>query len=335
MIFLSQIFPQVFTALTQREGKKVTLPTLVSMTGLRPEQIQLAIRHARANNEVHARQIVVEQVGRAWRFVADPDIEHNSTPDNVAKAVEMGAKHIWRLVLKVLMDNPGRILYKGTIAEAVRKAAPDEFPEFSEQQVANAMLTILRNPGARVNIETVWSGRAWRYVAPNTATATPPATDTPASTDKSAGKAVSGSIRNSVLRYATQKPGETLFVDEIAADLGFTRKQVQNGMYNLLHDARSTVRHEFEIVTSGTAWRYVPNRTPALASSNGQAPQAAAIAAGSQVSAYAPATPTTTSQNPPAEPTSARLFEEVGKTSSGDILIQESETKTFYRAIEL
>lgn len=331
---MSFVFPAVYAALAQREGKKVTLPTLVTMTGFRPEQIQMAIRNARATDETHARQIVVEKPGREWRFVADTTVGQHLTPEKVAEEIELGAKHIWKLVLKVLMDNPGKVLHKKTIAEAVRAAEPEEYPEFSEQQVSNAMLTMMRNPGVAANIDVLWAGRAWRYNQPATVTAVT------ATEPKPSDKPVSSSIRNSVLRYFTQKVGETLFVDEIAQDLGFTRKQVQNAMYNLLHDARSTVRHDFDIVTNGSAWRYLPNRTQAGASSNGQVSHAvAAKVATDTVTAYTPAAATTTlpvSSKVPSIPsagsTGTRLFEEIAQLGGDAILIKEAESGAVYRA---
>lgn len=335
MIFLTFVFPAVYAALAQREGKKVTLPTLVTMTGFKPEQIQMAIRNARANDETHARQIVVEKPGREWRFVADTNVGQHPTPEKVVEEIELGAKHIWKLVLKVLMDNPGKVLHKRTIAEAIRTAEPEEYPEFSEQQVANAMLTMMRNPGIAVNIDVLWAGRAWRYNQPATVTAVT------ATEPKSGGKSVSSSIRNSVLRYFTQKVGETLFVDEIAEDLGFTRKQVQNAMYNLLHDARSTVRHEFDIVTNGSAWRYVPNRPQVTTSSNGQVSHAvAAKVAANTATAYAPTAATTTlpvnakvvPDIPPAGNVGARLFEEIAQLGGDAILVKEAESGAVYRA---
>lgn len=344
MIFLTFVFPAVYAALAQREGKKVTLPTLVTMTGFKPEQIQMAIRNARANDETHARQIVVEKPGREWRFVADTTVGQHLTPEKVAEEIELGAKHIWKLVLKVLMDNPGKVLHKKTIAEAVRVAEPEEYPEFSEQQVSNAMLTMMRNPGVAANIDVLWAGRAWRYNQPATVAAvTAPETkpETKPESKPESKPSVSSSIRNSVLRYFTQKVGETLFVDEIAEDLGFTRKQVQNAMYNLLHDARSTVRHEFDIVTNGSAWRYVPNRPQVTTSSNGQVSHAvAAKVAANTATAYAPTAATTTlpvnakavPDIPPVGNVGARLFEEIARLGSDAILVKEAESGAVYRA---
>lgn len=327
----------MYAALAQREGRKVTLPTLVSMTGFKPEQIQAAIRNARATDETHKRQILVEKPGREWRFVANTNVGQHPTPEKVVEEIKVGAKHIWKLVLKVLMDNPGKVLHKKTIAEAVRKAEAKDYPEFSEQQVANAMLTMLRNPGVAANIDVLWAGRAWRYNQP----ASVSATSSPEPTGKTANKLVSPSIRNSVLRYFTQKPGETLFVDEIATDLGFTRKQVQNGMYNLLHDERWTMREDFDVVTSGSAWRYVPNRSQAAASSNGQVSPAAAakVATNTVTAAYTPAAATTTlpvsskvPDIPPASSTEARLFEEIAQLGDDVVLVKEAESGAVYRA---
>lgn len=350
MIFLTAThkFPVIYDALTRREGKKTTLPTLVSMTGLTEAQIKAAIANARRTNAAHAAQIEVVEVGRAWRFKATSDnASPYVSPEEVVKAVEVGAPHIWKRVLAILAAHDGAVLTRERIAELSGK---DGEEQLTVNQASNAMLTIMRQPVIGSYVETVWAGRSWRYRDPSkVTTAAPASTNTPTP--------VSPSIRNSVLRYFTQHPGDTLFVDDIAADLGFTRKQVQNAVYGMTHDEKSTIRDDFVIVSQGSAWRYVPNRevsngkvtpapekVPALAFS-AATPNAAVHAQATPKAAIAShdaPVPTSTlpispkvPNIPPAGSTAARLFEEIGQASNGDILVQESESKKIYRATEL
>jgi hypothetical protein len=351
VIFLTSThkFPGIYDALARREGKKTTLPTLVSVTGLTETQIKTAIANARRTNPAHAAQIEVVEVGRAWRFRATSDnASPYVSPEEIVKAVEVGAPHIWKRVLAILAANDGAVMTRERIAELSGK---DGDEQLTTSQVSNAMLTIMRQPVIGSYVEAVWAGRSWRYRDPAKAAASAPA---PA--PRAGDATVSPSIRNSVLRYFNQRPGDTLFVDDIAADLGFTRKQVQNAVYGMTHDEKSTIRNDFTIVSQGSAWRYVPNR-PA---SNGnvtptpeKVPAVAFSAATPNAAVHAQAAPkvTVASHDAPvptstlpvsskapsntAGSTDARLFEEIGQASNGDILVQESESKKIYRATEL
>ena len=345
MIFLrssSHKFPVIYDALTRRAGKKTTLPTLVSVTGLDEDQIQKAIAYARKQNPAMAAQIEVVEVGRAWRFKATSSnaITHIS-PEEVVEAVEVGSPHIWKRVLSVLAQNSGMVLYKKRIAELANE--DESQPALSEDQIVTAMTTILRQPVISLAVDVVWANRAWKYHdsnAPATSTTTP--------------NSVTPSIKGSVLRYFNLKPhGTTLFAVDIANELGFTLKQVQNAVYGILQDDR--LRDEFEVVVGSTAWRYRPEAlTPALAqTSNGH--MTATLEEKVPVVAYTPAAVTTTlpvtstvpdipQVEATPEPTPApvatstlggRLFEEIGQAGDGSVLIREAESKLVYRAIEL
>jgi len=345
VIFLSRTFPIVFAALAQREGRKTTLPTLVSVTGLTADQIKLAIRHARSANETHRTQIKVEEPGRAWRFVATPR-GRVVTPEEAVKAVDMGSRHIWRTVLKVLMDHPGEILYKAKIAELVVAENPDEYADFTEAQVVNALNTILRRQDLERSIEVVWTMNAWRYKAP-AGEATPDADTTSATKTK-----VSTPIRGSVLRYFTMHPRKTLFADDIARDLGFTRKQVQSALWSLMHET-STVSSNFKTINPSNAWKFTPDADEAapvpaptptpVTSSNGHVPSASVVQTQAGPVVVPPSAPMASPVLPAPVATLAaatpavggRLFEEIGQASNGDLLVQESESKDVYRATRL
>lgn len=357
MIFLNMhLFPRVFDALARREGQETTLPTLVSLTGLTPNQIQKAIANARNNHPEHAARISVVKPGRAWKFNAIAGMNGDDTVEEIIKEVDMGATHIWKHVLKVLQDNKSNIMSKEEIATVVTQTTDITM---SPEQVATAMYTILRKPEIGRDVEVIWRSRSWRYVG-----------KVKASSPKKAEvhESVSSSIRASVLRHFTYRPGVILFVDEIAADLGFTRRQVQSAVYSMVNEENSIVKNDFAIIQPGQSWRYAPNST----SGNGHASTpleripaqslpVAALAArpsGATVNAQAdpvsasplatvslpappkpapvPApAPVATPAPAPTSPAGGRLFEEIGQSTEGDILIREAETKEIYRAVRL
>ncbi len=342
MIFLrsSFIFSRVYTALAQREGKNVTLPTLASVTGLTEGQIKNTIANARRTSAMHARQIQVVKLGRVWKLRTEND--NSETPEQVAQEVEMGAQHIWKVVLTALMDNADKISSKDLLAE--RASTPER--QITPQQVTNAMDTIMRRPGIGKHIEIKWARNAWKYVPPATTQSSA------ASKTKEEHQPVSTPIRGSVLRYFAQHPGETLFRDDIAADLGFTVKQVQSAVWHLLNENEG-VKNDFEVVQSSYAWRYKPNRPVDVKvnpESNGHVtPELTTVPAQEHaVKAYTPQAVTTTlpvtskvpnipqvARASTAVATSGRLFEEIGQTTEGAVLVKESETGTIYRATPL
>jgi hypothetical protein len=340
VIFLSgsYIFTRVYNALAEREGKRVTLPTLATVTGLTETQIQNTIANARRTSQLHAAQIEVVRAGRVWRLRNNKREDTYATPEEIVEAVEVGSTHIWKRVLAALVENEGKISSKELLAE---RASTEEHP-VTPHQAANAMMTILRRPNIGPQIETKVTGHAWKYHAP---------AETKKTVDAASAKpegvvTVSTPIRGSVLRYFAQRPGETLFRDDIASDLGFTVKQVQSAVWGLLNDNQQT-KDDFVVIQSSYAWQYVPNRkavkanadvkpaenghvTPALSSVPAQAYTPSAATTTLPVSSRVPSIPKAT----PAA-AGGRLFEEIGQTSSGDILVQEAETKKIYRATEL
>lgn len=339
VIFLN-IFPHVFNALAQREGRKTTLPTLASLTGFSETQVQSAIANARRTSETYARQIEVVKVGREWRFTASADQSINyPSVDDVVKEVEMGAPHIWKRVLTALTGKPGVIVSR----EQLAKIASTRESEITPQQAANAMLTIMRQPIIGQQIEVHVAGRNWRYVDPNALTTAPTGSNV---------KSVTPSIRSSIYRFMTNNPGKVYLADQIAEDLGFTIKQVQNAMYDIANH-----NPDFTVVQRGHSWQYTPRvATPleAKVATNGHTPGATVIQTEAGPTVVPPSTPTATATAvlpqtatttlptgakvpniPPAEATGARLFEEIGQTTEGALLLKEAETGTFYRATPL
>jgi hypothetical protein len=339
VIFLSKshVFTRVFDELARREGQEVTLPTLESLTGIPGERIRAAIANARKNRQEIAEQIVVMKLGRSWKFTRVPVVIGEYTVEKALEEVNMGSAHIWKHVLKALQESSG-IVSNEFLAQRVNEAGETTL---TSAQVTTAMYTILSKPEIARNIDVVWSGRSWQY-------------NGSAKGKKKAGvephENVSSSIRSSVLRYFAGRPGDLVFVDDVVNDLGFTRKQVQSAVYNLVQQ-NSNVKNDFEVVQQGHSWRYIPNR----AATNGQVTEsptkipalALSVAAEPMVKAHVPDIPPAQSAEvryaarlPEAKPepapksTGGRVFEEVDELKDGALLIRDSDNK-LYRATEI
>lgn len=342
MIFLSgsHIFTLIYNALAQREGRKTTLPTLVSMTGLKETQIQNSIRTWRNASALHAQQIEVITPGKAWKFKAvSGAVTSYPTPTEIAKEVEMGSTHIWKTVLNALMSNAGRVTSKELLAE--RASTPER--TITPIQASQSMLTVMRQPEVGKHIEVLWPGNAWKYheTVPWDATTTKTPKPTEDNTVTSSHTPASAPIRGSVLRYFAQKPGQTVFLGDIEEELGFTKKQVQSAMWHLLNENTAT-KNDFIVVTLGYAWQYIPNRktptttpTPvATPSSNGQVTPEL-VTAPAQV--YTPAA-VATAPSPQVEapaPASGRVFTELAELPDGGLLLREPTSGDVYRASKL
>lgn len=331
----SYIFTRVYNALAEREGKRVTLPTLVTVTGLTETQIQNTIANARRTSELHASQIEVVKTGRVWRLSASKKDEY-ATPEDIVEAVGVGSTHIWKRVFTALVENEGKISSKELLAE---RASTPEHP-ITPHQAANAMLTIMRRPIIGARIETKWTGNAWKYVA--TASQDPKKSTSSTSSKPEGISSVSAPIRGSVLRYFVQRPGETLFRDDIANELGFTVKQVQSAMYSLLNENEATKKN-FTVMQTSYAWMYTPSPevkaesnghvTPALESVPAQAYTPDAVATTLPVSPQVPSIPKAAPMATTV--TTGRLFEEIGRTTDDALLLKEADTSTIYRATPL
>lgn len=104
-------------------------------------------------------------------------------------------------------------------------------------------------------------------------------------------------VRTPVLQYLGAKQGETVFVEHMAVDLDLESRQIQNVMLHLVHD----MRHDIDVIVRGQAWIYrgmFEVVAPEPATNNGPDP---------------------------------RLFDEVGTTISGDLIIADQNNR-LYRA---
>ena len=355
MILLTQAkffyFNRIFDVLIQREGRETTLPTLVALTNLREDQVQSSIANARRTRPEMAQQIKVIKPGRVWKFQAVKGVGEYESAEDVVKEAEVGSTHIWKRVLKALVDNAGKVTSKNLLAEA---ASTPESP-ITPHQAVNAMHTIKRRPNIGQHVEDVVAELAWRWTAAEDVDVDDLAAGKVVSVKQSTPPAVSAPIRGSVLRRFAQQPGETLFRNDVASDLGLTIKQVQNAMWHLLNENDAT-KADFVVVQPGYAWQYRPNR-PVKTEMNGHTPDARVVAtsAGPQVTSvtpvkhatqpYTPAAATTTlpvSSKVPVTPAATpktgvwnRVFNEIATLADGDVLIREPETGQVYRATPL
>lgn len=101
-------------------------------------------------------------------------------------------------------------------------------------------------------------------------------------------------LRSQVSEYLHRRPGEEVFVTDIAKDLGLTKKQVQNCVTNAM---REGAWPDVEIVTRGNSWRFIPD-------------------------------------NRNDRKSNKRMFEEIGVTKDGSIVIQDTDGN-LYRALVL
>lgn len=65
-----------------------------------------------------------------------------------------------------------------------------------------------------------------------------------------------GTVRRAVIaRYLEAKPGQTVYLQDIAKDLGADSRTVQRGIYALIKSDSLPIA----VVHAGQAWRYDPN----------------------------------------------------------------------------
>lgn len=143
------------------------------------------------------------------------------------------------------------------------------------------------------------------------------------------------SIKVPLLKYFVDRPGVVIYIDDLAADTGLSRKQILSGIYNM-RAGSSAPAVPIEVMIYGRAWRYMPNTTLAPV----------------VVKTRKPAQPLTeveaveSKKRPAAAPVSAmearrklgepsgpalRMFEEVGNTRDGALILR-ADDGGLYRA---
>lgn len=340
------IFPRVFAALSQRPGRSTNAVTLARLTDLEAGQVARVINHARHSHPWFNESLTVVRPGREWIYT--PVTTDSRTPEDIVKENEVGTPHIWKKVLDALMnsgDDKGNypVLHKSELADKLG---------LTEQQIINAMNTILRNPDANGHVDVIWRSQSWRYNPRRDAIPRPaPATKEPHSP-----------VRERVLKQLTSRPGDVVYLSEIMEGSGLTRTQVQNAMHHVRTRVESLAR-DIEVISPGNAWCYRPNRgvaSPTLTPVPAHPVQPSAPVIATPVAPTPAPTPMTTSlpfttpvavqvkpQPPvvaphttngvagtPARANTKRLFEEIGATREGNTIVRDDEG-TLYSLTEL
>lgn len=104
------------------------------------------------------------------------------------------------------------------------------------------------------------------------------------------------SFRPAILQYLEAHEGDQVYLERMAAAIGATRKQTQQAVSNLREDLPDI---PIRVIVAGNVWVY--DRAW---------------------------------RQPDAVKPTRRMFEEIGPTKSGDILIQDQDG-AIYRAVEM
>ncbi len=125
-----------------------------------------------------------------------------------------------------------------------------------------------------------------------------------------------GKIKDDVLRYITRRPGEIVFASDISKDTKWSVFQVQQSVYGM-RDRNPDLKRQIQVVQQGRSWRWVPDKVEG------------------QGAAPVPPPPEPEPEPEPQPKTNAReLFEQIGKTKKGTVLVQ-GESGQIFKLVEL
>jgi hypothetical protein len=138
-------------------------------------------------------------------------------------------------------------------------------------------------------------------------------------------------LRGDVLRLFTDNPHRIMYVEDMAEALDRPKDSIRNCVYNMRRNVPG-LDELIMVYVPGRAWRYYPPEQPAVslpggaALSNGQLSDAA-VAPASVTSATVTTdveplpSPSPSPPEPTSEPPSARLFEELGTNTDGEVIV--------------
>lgn len=106
----------------------------------------------------------------------------------------------------------------------------------------------------------------------------------------------SSNTQGPVLEYITKHPNEMLYLGTISSDLNLTNDQVQKAMSRIIGTNKAGAKDHIEVCTAGHIWIW--------------------------------------HSNPNKKSSSEMLFEQIGKSRSGTIIV-ESEDGTIYKLQEI
>lgn len=109
-------------------------------------------------------------------------------------------------------------------------------------------------------------------------------------------KSKRGAVRAAVLTFFEKNPGMAIYVEDLVKDTGYTRTQIQASIYNLIKSGLYDLTSE----AHGQIWRYrgLKRESPRYSEENKRS-------------------------------NGRRLFEEVGSTKKGTIVIQDEKGNLF------
>lgn len=219
-------------------------------------------------------------------------------------------------IVKYVTDRPGQVVYKDDIIND---------GGFTAKQVTAAMLGIQRD--GVLEIQTIVQGNAWRY--------------TPSRSTVNNGQPVRPDLTRPLIgmirEYFKQRPGEIISVQALMGHTGRTEAQVKVGVNNA-RNGDPTFKANLTTVVAGNLWRYDP------------------VTAATRQPVPTPVPrPLVTLERPvPTKPAeeddagsadvirttaatdgSARLFEEIGTTDNGQVVIIRDGDGRLYRATPL
>ena len=148
------------------------------------------------------------------------------------------------------------------------------------------------------------------------------------------------SYRRDVLRFFTDRPGQVVYVDDVANALDLTHTQVANCMYQMRR-RHEVLEQQFEVLVRGNAWRYRPtadqprpvNGVPQTVSTTVEPTTQTTVPAIAATTTATTRTPRVANVDVDTDVDTPRLFEEVG-TIGKDVVVRDEDEK-IYRLIPI
>lgn len=222
------------------------------------------------------------------------------------------------LVLKYITDRPGQVLHKRDIAADL---------DLTDVQVAQFVRAIQNESPIGRDVVTEVHGNAWRYV---------PSPTNPPVTASANGRPTSNPNLNRPLtvllrEYILSRPRTVVQLEELIEFTGRTAQQVRVGLNNV-RITSPHLRDQILPVVRGQAWVYQPrdeqHAPPAVEPSTSRAPTSVRrpVATSSAVTLDGDED----DDDDGDDDAVAQLFETIGSTPDGKIIIQDSDGELYY-----
>lgn len=120
-------------------------------------------------------------------------------------------------------------------------------------------------------------------------------------------------VQPAILKYLAQYPGEEIWIDDLVNSTPFDEKQIQSAIMRLVANG-----YDIRVVMRGKSWSYHGLQRGQKPGTTAPKTQALSVV------------PTPVSNLPEIQKAPRTMYEEIGLTSDGTILVQ-SETGVIYR----